>query len=235
MKVLKKINNNVVLAINDKEEEVFVVGKGLGFMKAPYTLDESSDIIEKIYVQKGNLKFNTLFNNIPSEIILVSEEIITQAKEFLRTKLNDSMLIGLSDHIHAALERKKDGEELVNSLQWELKHIYPTEVTMGYKALNIIKEKLGVQLPESEATFIALHFVNGQLNNSHFSDTAKITQIIKDILSIVKYHYRVNIDEQSINFSRFVIHLRYFIHRLMNNESLPKENMDLFEIGRAHV
>ena len=36
MKIVKKLNNNVVLALNDKDEEIIVVGKGLGFRKTPY-------------------------------------------------------------------------------------------------------------------------------------------------------------------------------------------------------
>lgn len=35
MKVIKKVNNNVAIAINDNNEEVFVVGKGVGFPKTP--------------------------------------------------------------------------------------------------------------------------------------------------------------------------------------------------------
>lgn len=35
MKVIKKVNNNVAIAINDNNEEVFVVGKGVGFLKTP--------------------------------------------------------------------------------------------------------------------------------------------------------------------------------------------------------
>ncbi|RPK03078.1 PRD domain-containing protein [Priestia endophytica] len=233
MRVIKKINNNVVLAINDNEEEIFVVGKGLGFMKTPYNLENSSEKIEKIFVQNENLKFNMLFKSIPSDVILVAEEIISQGREYLGVNLNDTMLIALSDHINTALNRYEDGEEVINSYQWEMKHIYPTEAALGFKSLSIIKEKLGVELPESEASFIALHFVNGQLNSNDFTETAKINKIMKDILNIIKYHYQVNIDEQSINYARFVTHIRYFLLRLMNNESLNQDNGDVFEIIKS--
>ncbi|MDN3233161.1 MULTISPECIES: PRD domain-containing protein [Priestia] len=233
MRVTKKINNNVVLAVNDKGEEIFVVGKGLGFLKTPYNLEDSSEKIEKVFVQNDNLKFNMLFNSIPSDVILVTENIISEGKKHLGTNLNDGMLIALSDHINTALKRNIEGEELVNSYQWEMKHIYPTEASFGFKALNIIRDKLGVQLPESEASFIALHFVNGQLNSNDFTETAKLNKIIKDILNIIKYHYQVNINEQSINYSRFVTHVRYFLLRLMNNETLNQENGDLFEVIKS--
>lgn len=39
MKVIKKVNNNVAIAINEHNEEVFVVGKGVGFLKTPYEPD----------------------------------------------------------------------------------------------------------------------------------------------------------------------------------------------------
>ena len=40
MLILKKINNNVALASNDAGEEIVVFGKGVGFPKTPYELED---------------------------------------------------------------------------------------------------------------------------------------------------------------------------------------------------
>lgn len=233
MKAIKKINNNVVLAVNDQKEEVFVVGKGLGFKKTPFDLDDSSDEIEKVFVQKNNMKYYNLFESIPINIILLVEEIISDGKKLLGCELNEGLIISLSDHINGALERQADGSELSYTFQWEIKHIYPTEMQVGLNALKLIKRELEIQLPDSEASFIALHFVNAQLNQIDFTETSKITRVIKDILSIVKYHYRIKIDEESINYSRFVTHLRYFLLRLINNETLSKSTINLHELLKS--
>mgnify|MGYP001063498109 CR=1 FL=1 len=82
MKVIKKINNNVALAINEKKEEILVVGKGLGFKKTPYEITDD-DIVEKIYVSPKNIKMIDLLNDIPIEDIYLAEEVIKAGKKIL--------------------------------------------------------------------------------------------------------------------------------------------------------
>ena len=232
MKVTKKINNNVVLALTEDGSEVFVVGKGLGFQKTPFILNKSDPVIEKIFVQNDSdtERYMEIFSKIPLQTILVSEKIIEEGKKMLNSPLNDMLLLSLADHIQNAIERTNSNEELVNTLHWELKHIYPTETKIGEKAVLLVNEELSASLPKEEASFIALHFVNAQLKQgTEFSETAKVTQIIKDIVTIVKYNLKRNINEDSVNFARFITHLRYFIFRQFNNESL-NEQTDLYDI-----
>lgn len=232
MKVQKKINNNIVKAITDKGEVVFVVGKGLGFRTTPYILKEDDPVIEKIFAEqdKNTEKYLSIFNHIPLLIIDLTESIIKEGKKILDSDLNESLLFTLSDHINNAIERESDVEKMVNTLHWEIKHIYPTETMIGDYALKIIKEKTSKALPKEEASLIALHFVNAQFKEgSDISETSKITMIIKDITTIVKYNLRTDINESSVNFARFVTHLRYFIFRQINNESLS-ESSELYDV-----
>lgn len=226
MKVIKKVNNNVAMAVNSHDEEVFVIGKGLGFKKPPYFLADDSKMIEKIFVKKGDVQYETLFKDIPKDIILVTEKIISKAENFLGIELKDSMLVALSDHINVAVNRNENNEEIQDILKAEIKHIYPYEYEMGKHALTLIEEALSIRLSNNEAGFIALHFVNGQLDHpDDFSRTSKMTDTIKDIIKIVKYTYGSTIDTESVNFSRFVLHLRYLVYRLMNDQILS-DNMD---------
>jgi beta-glucoside operon transcriptional antiterminator len=232
MKVIKKINNNIVMAKMRDGSEVFVVGRGLGFRQTPFILNDNDEIIEKIFTQqdKNADKYMAIFTQIPLPIINITEKIIEEGKELLQANLNELLLFSLADHINNSVEREEGTDEVINTLHWESKHIYPTETKIGEYALSLIKEKTAITLPKEESSLIALHFVNAQLKNgADFSETSKITQIIKDIVTIVKYNLKKNINEDSINFARFVTHLRYFIFRQINNESL-NEQSELYEV-----
>ena len=85
MKIIKKINNNIALAINAKDEEVIVIGKGIGFPKTPYELRDES-IIEKIFVTQSNNDYLEMFKDIPLEDIYLTQEIIKYGEEYLRVK-----------------------------------------------------------------------------------------------------------------------------------------------------
>jgi beta-glucoside operon transcriptional antiterminator len=45
--------------------------------------------------------------------------------------------------------------------------------------------------------------------------------MVQDILNIVTYAYNITLDEKSINYERFVTHLRFFFQRL--NSSVKSE------------
>lgn len=232
MKALKKVNNNVVLAVNEKNEQVFVVGKGLGFQKTPFEITDEN-IIEKIYVAPKNIKMFDILNDIPIEDICLAEDIIQEGKKILGKELNSNLLLTLSDHISFALQRSKNGTQIKSPLEWEVKNLYPEETKVGQKALEIVKNKAGVNLPQSEVTFIALHFVNAQTSSGDMSETTKITTIIGEILSIIKYHYKMEFDENSLNFTRFVTHIRYFIKRQMSSKSLQNENEEIYQMVKS--
>lgn len=229
MKIVKKINNNIALAINAKDEEVIVVGKGIGFPKTPYELRDES-IIERVFVTQSNKDYLEMFKDIPLEDIYLTQEIIKCGEKCLGRKLNTNILLTLSDHISYAIQRFKEGIEAKSPLEWEIKHLYPMELKIGIKAIEIIKRERGIELPKAECTFIALHFINAQIGDNKIDQTSKITEIIGNILGIVKYHFKVELDETSINFTRFVKHLQYFIYRQLNASPLEGENENLYKI-----
>ena len=99
---------------------------------------------------------------MPLERVRISDEIISHAKDHLKLKLNQSIYVTLTDHINFAIERVSQGIEPQNALLWEIKRFYPQEFQLGIYALELIHDRLGILLPEDEAGFIALHFVNAE-------------------------------------------------------------------------
>ena len=143
MKVIKKVNNNVAIAINEHNEEVFVVGKGVGFLKTPYELRET-DLVEKIFVAPKNIRMYDLLNSIPIEDIYLAEEVIKLGSQILNKTFNPNLLLTLSDHISFALTRTKEGIRIKNPLEWEVRTLYPDETRVGEAALKLIQEKTDI-------------------------------------------------------------------------------------------
>lgn len=76
---------------------------------------------------------------------------------------------------------------------------------------------------------IALHIVNASQGGYNLNKTYQITHIVQDILNIVRLHFGLVYDENSLNYTRFVTHLQYFAQRMLNEE-IPNTGDDfLFE------
>ena len=234
MKIVKKINNNVAFAIDESGEQCIVTGKGIGFGKFPINIENSDDRIEEIYYSNKFTDIDNLFKDLPVEIINITKKIIDNGERILNKNIYGSILYALSDHIYYSVERSKNDLYLSNNLQFEIKHLYPKEMRVGLEGIKIINEAFDVSLGEDEAAFIALHFVNADIKGDISSNKAsEITDIIKSIINIIKYTLKIEIDFDSIYFSRFVSHLRYFIIRQINNKSLKNENADLYELAKV--
>ncbi len=230
MKIEKVYNNNVVSAYNEENTELVIMGKGLAFQKKPGDEIEEEKI-EKVFTLKNNdisERFKSLLYEVSLELMEVAEEIIKLAKRKLGRELNDSIYISLTDHINFAIERNKKGLDIKNALLWEIKKLYKDEFSIGLEALCMIKEKLEVTLPDDEAGFIAMHIVNAELNEE-MPNIVNITKTMQDILKIVKYHFGLEFNEESLNFFRFVTHLKFFAQRLYSQTYMESDDDFLFE------
>ena len=235
MVIEKILNNNAVVSLSDERSEIIVMGKGIAFGKKRGDLIDD-DRIEKVFTLKnGDLtnKLKQLIEEIPIEYMAVSEDIIKFAKLQLGKSLNDTIYISLTDHIHYAVERFKKGLIIKNGLLWEIKNLYKEEFQIGLEALKTIEQAFGVGLPEDEAAFIALHIVNAELNED-IGNIMAMTEIVQEILKIVKYHFLIEFEEESLNYYRFITHLKFFAQRLVNKEFYEDDRQDdLFQIVKT--
>lgn len=229
--VIKKIfNNNAVLAKDASGKEFVAMGCGIAFKKSNGEL-LSEEKIEKTFILKekeASKKFKILLEDIPSEHISICYDIVEYAKNMLKTELNDYIYITLTDHISNTIKLYEEGIQRPNVLLWEIKKFYTKEFNVGLKAIEAIKDELGVELNEEEAGNIALHLINAQINNSFnkVEDIGAQTKMIGDILNIVKYSYNIVLDEKSLSYERFITHLRFFFKRLKNREAIKIKEED---------
>ena len=231
MVIQKVINNNVISAYDENQQEVVIMGKGIGF-KA-YTgdaIDESR--VEKVFRienEKLSRQFQEILENIPLEHMQLTSDIITYAKKNLNVQLNQSIYITLTDHINFAIQRQVQGIQLKNALLWEIKKFYHQEYLMGKYAINLLNEKLGTKFSEDEAGFIALHFVNAEYDTT-INDTFAMTNMIQGILELVKQEMGIEFDEESLHYERFVTHLKFLAQRLYRHELLKDEEIEFAKL-----
>ena len=228
MKIDKIFNNNAVMVKEDNGRDSVIIGCGLAFRKkVGDEVDES--LIEKTFIlkEKDTLeKFKMILEHIPTEQISLCYDIVEYAKNMLNCELNDYIYVTLTDHISYTLKLFDEGIERPNILIWEIKKFYPKEYNIGLKALEFIESELGKKVNEEEAGNIALHLITAQINGkSDKTDIAySMTKKIQDILNIVKYTYDIELDEHSLNYERFITHLRFFFKRLNNKTQYRNEN-----------
>ena len=224
----KVINNNIISAYEESGAEVIVMGRGIGFKKKQGEV-VPADQISKIFRIKSRTlteQFKELLANMPLERVRISDEIISHAKDHLKLKLNQSIYVTLTDHINFAIERVSQGIEPQNALLWEIKRFYPQEFQLGIYALELIQDRLGILLPEDEAGFIALHFVNAEYGTD-IRDAVKFPDQMQAIVDIVERDLGILLDESSLHYERFMTHIKFLIQRIYRKELLSSEDKEL--------
>lgn len=227
MQIAKVLNNNVVVVLDEHRREQVVMGRGLAFQKrVGDSLDETK--IEKIFaLQSDELvgRLSELLSQIPLEVMTTCDRIIERARERLG-RLQESVYITLTDHCHFAIERQKKGAALRNVLLWDIKRLYPKEFALGQEARALIEKRIGVALAEDEAGFIALHLVTAQLN-SEMPEVMHVTRVMQEILQLVKYQLRLEYNEESLSYQRFVTHLKFFAQRMLTRTVVEDDDAEL--------
>ena len=224
----KVINNNIISAYEKSGAEVIVMGRGIGLKKKQGEV-VPADQISKIFRIKSRTlteQFKELLANMPLERVRISDEIISHAKDHLKLKLNQSIYVTLTDHINFAIERVSQGIEPQNALLWEIKRFYPQEFQLGIYALELIHDRLGILLPEDEAGFIALHFVNAEYGTD-IRDAVKFPDQMQAIVDIVERDLGILLDESSLHYERFMTHIKFLIQRIYRKELLSSEDREL--------
>ena len=224
MRIKKLINNNILCVVDKKGNELIVTGRGIGFQRHRGEFVDPA-LVERTYRMEEKAeqkKLRELVEKIPIEHLALTEALIEHIKTQIPQKLNQSLLITLADHISFAIARKAHGVEFSNPLKGSIMCYYPTEYHLGQHCLKVIREQLGVALQEDEAAFIALHIVNAELN-TNMSEMYDITNLIEGALSVVEYFYQRKFDRESLDFNRFVVHLRYFAQRLFQGKMMDDD------------
>ena len=136
-----------------------------------------------------------------------------------QTDLNEHIHIALTDHIAFALKRLDQDIVFHNPFLFETREIYPVEYEFAKYAIELIHEKMGVDLGEDEIGFVALHIHSG-LTNRHINEVREHTHLIADLVGLIEQELNFTIDKTSLDFSRLLTHLRFAIERVRRGEQV---------------
>lgn len=226
MIILKMFNNNVVLS-EEKDQEVIVMGRGLAFgKKVGEELDDTA--IEKRYILSK--ESHDLFVDLPVELLELADKAISFAKSKLEIPMKDKAFLSLADHMYGVEQRVRDGFFMKNFLMWDIKRFFPKEYEVGRYAQELLSTYLGQELPDDEAGFMALNLVSSELQQGE-SNARDLTQLMEEIMTIVKYSLEIPLDEEDIYVQRFITHLKFFCERVLTDRGFQEQgDNEMFEM-----
>lgn len=213
--VIKKVLNNNTLLVEFNNNEFVIIGKGIGFNKI------NGDIVDEKLIEK---KFATY--NIPLKFYEISKDIIQTAENRLNISFNPIIYFSLTDHIYSAINRYYENIVLKNSLLNEIKIMYKEEFNHSLDSIKYIYNELGILLPEDEAGFITMHFINASLNKEK---NLLILNSVYDLLDIIEKFVTINKSKEN-NYFRLITHLKYFVIQKIDNIIGSDENQDIYEL-----
>ena len=223
--VVKAFNNNIVL-VNVNNTEKILFGRGIGFGKKPGSIIKKGTEIEKVFIIEDESNRKNLFEVIEQtneEFFGICEEAIFEISKEIKSEFNESIHIGLIDHLFLALKRIKNNEEIENPFLIQIQTLYSKEYYLAERMANLLEREFDIIMPESEIGFIALHIHSG-LSHEQVSDTLKDTQIIDKSMQLIKILSNKEVDEEELTYTRLLSHLYYMIVRTRTGQAV---NIDL--------
>lgn len=210
MIINKIFNNNVVLS-EEKGQEMIIMGRGLAFGKKVDDVVEESSIEKRYVLSQGSRE---LFMDLPAELLELADKVISFAKCKLDSTIKDNAFLSLADHMHGVEQRVRDGFFMKNFLLWDIKRFFPQEYEVACYANELLGTYLGQELPDDEAGFIALTLVNSELRQGS-ANARDLTQLMDEIMTLVKYSLEISLDASDIYVQRFTTHLKFFCERVL--------------------
>jgi beta-glucoside operon transcriptional antiterminator len=229
MRVVKVLNNSLVLALDADGQQVILMGKGVGFHRSVGDFLKPGEI-EQVYVLRDRqLERNIirLAKDVDAVYFDIARSLIEYARQKYGLKLMDTLYLSLTDHLSYAVQRTKEGIQFENFYALDARKFNPREFEIGLKALDLIEKRTGVRLPDDEAGSVAFHFINAEQEDASSGEGRTIAETVTDILNIIKYTFSLEFNKESTAYARCVTHLRLFVHRLIHDEMMPDESDNL--------
>lgn len=214
MKITKIFNNNLVATITPDKREALLSGTGIGFGKKNGDQVDHHKITSYYYMENQRKKLlYQIMETTPVIYLEIAEAILEKATMKLQKNIQESLLPGLVDHLYVAVMRAKQGKTVPNLILTETSVMYPMEYEVGKWALRYIKAHLGVDLPEDEAGFIAIHIQNAE-DDSH-EDVSDMLMFVKETIDILEETFDLKLDITKTDYLRLTSHLKFFYQRMM--------------------
>lgn len=226
--VIKALNNNMVL-IKEQGVEKILLAKGIGFNKKFGDILEDNLEVDKVFSiedKKNQENLKEVYNRVDGEFVAICEEALAEISEELGEELNETIHIGLIDHLAIAMKRLKNKEQINNPFIVEIETLYSVEFEMAKKIVNKLQDKYEIDFPEGEIGFITLH-IHSARSGKMLSNSIKYSYLSNKIIIYIEEKFNSKIDKRSLDYARFLSHVRFTIERVLTDTVLKN---DLTEI-----
>lgn len=228
--VIKTLNNNMVL-VKDYGVEKILLAKGIGFNKRCGDIIDKNIEIDKVFSiedEKNQMNLKEVYNRVDGEFVAVCEEAIAEICEELGEDLNESIHIGLIDHLALAMKRLKNKEEIINPFIVEIETLYNIEFEMAKNIIKKIQRKYKIKFPPGEIGFITLHIHSARKGNK-LSNTIKYSYLSNRIVTCIENAFDSKINKKSLDYARFLSHIRFTIERILTDTMLNNDLIDIIK------
>ena len=223
--VKKALNNNVVIAKDPVLDEVVLIGKGIGFNRKKGDTISLSDA-EKTFAltdKKEMEQYQTLISHQDPALIEFLNDIIFYIESQMDHPLNEHIHVALTDYLSFAIKRADSKIQFNNPFLFEIKSLYPKEYQVAQEIVIKINHKLGIQFPEGETGFIALH-IHSAITDRRVRDLNRHHRLIALMVELIEENLGVKINKGDVNYNRLLQHLHRAIDRINQDSRLGKED-----------
>ncbi len=221
--IVKVLNNNALL-VQQENDELIVMSKGIGFGKKSGQNVDIPRNAKQFKMQKSyqaKQKSNNIIDYIDPVYIEIASEIISLTKEKFG-KVEHDILLPLADHIYFAIKRIKDNDFPSNPFYMDIQLVFPDEYEVALKSKDVIKKYIGVDINADEVGFIALH-IHSSVSVNKVQESMEVMRVMRDFFNKLQKELNVRIDLNSLSYIRLMNHIKFLLLRLNNDEELQMD------------
>lgn len=212
--VVKALNNNVLIAKTDIDQEVIFIGKGIGFgKKAGHAYQASkSDKVYMLIDRDEQDRYKALVTEDNEERLLAVHEAIASIQSEMAIRLPDSALFALTQHLALALQRTTDGTDIQNPFLLETKWLYRDSYRLAEQAVHFLMEETGLSLPEAETGFVTLHIQSALRDSGPDEGSRNLEDVLERSLSYIEEKTGARLDERAGKVRRLISQISQIVH-----------------------
>lgn len=226
VRIVKRLNHNVVLCLDSKGREVVALGLGVGFPTDGEDLDVAR--IDRTFYGVDE-RYMALFEEIPFDILEFAAQMADVVRGALSYELSPNYPLALADHIAFMVDRRRKNLAVPLPYSSEFARLYPAEWRIAAFVAERAERYFHLVLPVEETAGIAFGILGAAGAGDAGQDAPNaIESRIDDVVTSVERQLQVQIDRSGIAYARFASHLRYLLHGVRTDlETIPEHGQML--------
>lgn len=75
-----------------------------------------------------------------------------------------------------------------------------------------------------------MHIVSSEMESSDTPVVRKIVELINAIMQIIRIHFKIEFDETSVSYQRFLTHLKFFSARIFSGKTYKDSMHEIYDV-----